>query len=80
MNKNQIKSIILLLLGISLIIGGTKCTPQWMELQDFSRTSYLTISIILLAIGCLILYKPIVYMIIGAKEDDYNNKSEEKRK
>jgi len=67
--KNNTKTLIfvgmLFIFGLSFIMIGAKCTPQWIEIQTLSRTNYLIFSFVMLLIGLLLLINPVKWMIKG---------------
>lgn len=81
---NRTKKLILvgmlLVFGLGFIMIGAKCTPQWIEVQNLSRTNYLVFSFGMLMMGFLLLITPIKWMIRGiTTELESSAESEVKR-
>ena len=57
--------------GIIFLLVGVKCTPQWLELQVFSRSSYLFIAFSFMIMGILMLVYPIIRSVNAlSKQED----------
>ena len=65
LRKELILNLILLIMSLSFIMIGAKCTPQWIEFQNLSRMNYILFSIVFLGIGMIFIIKPLKTMIEG---------------